>query len=368
MGNVGERPAMDERRRALQRLYEVGRQRLLQERRHRAMRLEIAGMKRRALARIGGDDVSQPRLEVFEIAREAEDGHHLGGDGDVETGFARIPVADAAERTDDLAQRTIVDVHHVAPHHAPPVEPQFVAPIEMVVDQRGEQIVGRGDGVQVAGEMKIDVLHRHDLGITAARRAALHAEGRTEARFAQTQHRALAELIERVGEADRRRRLALARGGRRHGGNQHELAVRPVLQRADIVERDLRLVVPVRLEVLRRDAELFARHLDNRALLRSLRDFDVGFRIDVLCGRHRARPFWPSFRTFPAPVLPCPALRINRSASRRHRAARAGVFHRFPNTGEYPNRAGRNSQFPYLAGLQHPKNVASDACGATGGR
>ena len=74
-----------------------------------------------------------------------------------------------------------------------------------------EQVVGERDGVEVAGEMEVDVLHRHDLRVAAAGRAALHAEHRPERRLAQADHRLLADLVERVAEADRGRGLALAR-------------------------------------------------------------------------------------------------------------------------------------------------------------
>ena len=51
-----------------------------------------------------------------------------------------------------------------------------------------------------------------------------------------------------------------------------------LLQRLDEVHRHLGLVVAVGLEVLRRDAELLARDVDDRPLLGGLRDFDVGLR------------------------------------------------------------------------------------------
>ena len=108
-------------------------------------------------------------------------------------------------------KRAIVHVHDAAPGHAAAVDAERIAPVDVVVDQRREQVVRRGDGVEVAGEMEVDVLHRHDLGIAAAGRAALHAEGRAEARLAQAQHRLLADVVERVGEADRGGGLALAR-------------------------------------------------------------------------------------------------------------------------------------------------------------
>ena len=54
----------------------------------------------------------------------------------------------------------------------------------MVVEHGGEQVVRRADGVKVAGEVQVDVLHRHDLRVAAAGRAALASEYRAERRLA----------------------------------------------------------------------------------------------------------------------------------------------------------------------------------------
>jgi len=67
-------------------------------------------------------------------------------------------------------------------------------------------------------------------------------KARTHARLAQAQHRLFADQVQRVAEPDRRRRLAFAGRGRGDGGHQDQLGVGPGGQRADIVERDLRLV------------------------------------------------------------------------------------------------------------------------------
>jgi len=47
------------------------------------------------------------------------------------------------------------------------VDLQPVAVVDVVVQQRGQQVVGEFDGVEVAGEVEVDVFHRHDLGISA---------------------------------------------------------------------------------------------------------------------------------------------------------------------------------------------------------
>ena len=118
MRDIGERAAVDEGRRAFQRLHQIRRDRFLQQRRHRAVRLEVLGADRLTLAGIGDDDVAEPLLEVVEVLGEAEDRHDFRGDRDVEAGFARIAVGDAAERADDLAQRAVVHVHDAAPGDA----------------------------------------------------------------------------------------------------------------------------------------------------------------------------------------------------------------------------------------------------------
>ncbi len=196
------------------------------------------------------------------------------------------PLATPPSEDTICAQRAVVHVHDAAPHHAALVDVERVAPVDVIVEQRGEQVVGRRDGVEVAGEVQIDVLHRHDLRVTAAGRAALHAEGRTEARLAQAQHRLLADVVERVGQADRGGRLALARRRRRDRRHQDQLAVLLRLQRLDVVHRHLGLVVAIGLEVLRGDAELFLGEVDDRPLLGGLGNFNVGLRRLMLRGGH----------------------------------------------------------------------------------
>ena len=132
---------------------------------------------------------------------------------------------------DDLAQRAVVHVHHALPGDAAHVDAERVALMDVVVDQRRQQVVRRRDGVEVAGEMQVDVLHRHHLGIAAAGGAALDAEARPERGLAQAEHRLLADAVQRVAEPDRGRGLALARRRRGDRGDQDQLAVRLVLQR-----------------------------------------------------------------------------------------------------------------------------------------
>ena len=65
---------------------------------------------------------------------------------------------------------------------------ELVAVHQMAVDHGREQVVGHADGVDVAGEVEVEVLHGHDLRVAAAGGAALDAEHRAQRGLAQGEH------------------------------------------------------------------------------------------------------------------------------------------------------------------------------------
>src|SRR5690606_33896697 len=104
------------------------------------------------------------------------DRHDLRRDDDVETRFARVAVARPTQADYRVAQRAVVDVEHAPPGDAAHIDAQRVAVVDVVVDHRGQQVGRHGDRREVAGEVQVDVLHRHDLRVAAACGPALHAE------------------------------------------------------------------------------------------------------------------------------------------------------------------------------------------------
>ena len=220
----------------------------------------------------------QPLLQILDTGRQTEDGHDLRGHDDVEAVLARIAVRGSSEPNDDLAQGAVVHIDHAPPGNPAHVKAELVALVDVVVDERRQEIVGECDRGEVTREVQVDVLHWNDLRMAAAGRASLHAEDGPEGRLAQTDDRFLADAVERIAQADRGRGLAFTcgrRGDRRH---EDQLAVGPVLQRADIAQRDLGLEPAVRLEVLLGDAEPLFRESENRLHFGSLRNLDIGRR------------------------------------------------------------------------------------------
>ena len=124
--------------------------------------------------------------------------------------------------------RVRVDVELVAVHH-------------VRVEERREQVVGGRDRVHVAGEVEVEILHRHDLRVAGSGRAALDAEDGAERGLADAQERLLADGAHALRERDRGRRLALAGLGRRDRRDADDLAVGLSFSRSSTERRILAL-------------------------------------------------------------------------------------------------------------------------------
>ena len=195
MRDVRERPCVDERRLALDRLHEVGLDRVLEQNGHRAGDLQILGGHRGSLDARRDGDRAQAVPEIVPVAGHREQRHHLGGGRDVEPALARerCVLADADR---DPAQDAVLDVEAPAPGDRGRVDAELVSVDEMRVDRRREQVVGGGDRMQVTGEVEVDVLAGDDLGTAGSGASTLCAERRPDRRLSEANERALADLAE----------------------------------------------------------------------------------------------------------------------------------------------------------------------------
>jgi hypothetical protein len=123
--------------------------------------------------------------------------------------------------------------------------------------------------VEVAREVQVEDLHRHDLAVAAARRPALDPEGRAHRRLADRHRRPLSDVGERLPEADRGGGLALAERGGGDGGDHDVLGPAPVGQLVDRRKLDLGDVLAVGLHEVGPDAHALgdvAQGLERRGL------------------------------------------------------------------------------------------------------
>ena len=261
VGDVREGTAVNECRRTLKRLHKVRLQRVFQECAHGTLSIQLASGDGLVGTRVANDNAGQALFEVGNARSQAENSHDFGSDGDIKTvltGHARSLSAHAAH---DMAQLAIVHVDHALPCDATHVEPERVALVNVVVDHGGKQIVRSTNGMEVAREVQIDVLHGNDLGVSAASGAALNAEYGTERRLAQRDQSVFANATHGVGQTDRSGRFAFARRRRVNGRNQYELAGSMSFVGKQVVV-DLRLVVAVLFEILLGHASTLGDHGD----------------------------------------------------------------------------------------------------------
>ena len=87
--------------------------------------------------------VAQPLLQILDRVRQTKDRHHLRGHYDVETVLSREAVSGTAQRGGDVAQCAIVHVHHPPPGDPAHVNRKLVAVMDMVVEQRRQQVVAK---------------------------------------------------------------------------------------------------------------------------------------------------------------------------------------------------------------------------------
>ena len=239
------------------------------------MHFEVGGTQGLAVARFGHHDAAKPFLQVGQRRRQAKNRHHFRRHDDVKAVLPRVAIARPTKAHRDIAQRAVVHVHHALPGDAAHVNAQRVAVVDVVVDRRGQQIVGRGNGRKVAREVQVDVFHRHHLRIAATRRATLHAKHGAEARLAQRDHGFFADEVQRVAKADRSGGFALTRRRGADRSHQYQLAVGTVAQRGEVSQVDLGLGVAVRHEVRVGNAQAILRQVGDAAQRGALGDFNV---------------------------------------------------------------------------------------------
>ena len=275
MGDVGEGAAMHERRVVLERLDQVRLDGILEQRGAGTLGLDVGNGDRLAGAAVGDDDAAEAGLEVVKVGGQAEHCHDLGGDGDVEAVLAADAVTGGAEAVDHVAELTVVHVDAAAPNDVVEVDVELVALLDVVVEHSGEQVVGSTDGVEVAGEVQVDVLHGDDLGIAAARSATLDAKHGAQRRLTQAEHGALADLAQCIMQANRRGGLALASRRGVDGRHEDKLCLHGlILVGMDV---DLGLVVTIGLARRPVDTSLLGYFLDRQHRC-FLCDLDIGLR------------------------------------------------------------------------------------------
>ena len=141
-------------------------------------------------------DATYTFFEVFHIACQTEYSHNLRCRCYVEPCLCRDAIAGTAQSGNDIAQRAVVDIEHPAPHHFFQPYAGGTVLIEIVVEQCGNQVIGRCHGVEVARKVQVDIFRGQYLCISATGSTAFHSEARPERRLTQSDDCLLAYIVQ----------------------------------------------------------------------------------------------------------------------------------------------------------------------------
>ena len=255
MGNVGKRSAMDNGRGVFQGLHQVGFNGILHQHGHSPFAAQLMYMHRVAVQVAADNNAAEPGFQVFQVLGQAQDGHDFRSHGNGESVLTGEAADFAAQAHYHVAQGTIVHVHNPAPGDLAGIQTQGVAVMDMVIDHGRQQVVGCGNGMHITGKMQVDVIHRYNLGITAAGCTALNTEDRSQGRFPQSYYGLLAHFVQSLGQANAGSGFAFASWGGSNGRNQDQFPIGFVLQAFQHIQGDFGFVVAILYQLFRQDSQ-----------------------------------------------------------------------------------------------------------------
>ena len=179
MGDVGERTAMYECRRAFRGLHQVRVDGILQQDGDGSSHTQFLHCKGGTVEAETEDDVLDATAQVVLILSQAEDSHDFRSGCDVEARLLCHAVGARSQAGHDAAQGAVVHVEYTPPNDFLQPETVSLMLVKVVVEQGRNHVMGRGDGVEVACKVQVDFLHGQYLRIAAACRPTLHAEAGT---------------------------------------------------------------------------------------------------------------------------------------------------------------------------------------------
>ena len=142
MRDVRKRATVNERGVVFQCLYKVWLHRVFQQNGHSTVGFNIATEHRGSITTISHNHVAQTVLQILKVLRKTKDRHNFRCHSDVKTTLTREAVCDPTEVHVDLTQGPVVHVQNATPCDTTDVDLKHVAPVNMVIHHRSQQVVG----------------------------------------------------------------------------------------------------------------------------------------------------------------------------------------------------------------------------------
>ena len=229
VGDVSKRAAMDHHRSMFRGLNQIRLQGILEDHAKGSDAIEFSCKNRFPGTVVTDHNPSKPLPKIFHILGQGHDRHHLGSRNDIETGGMGESIKFGTQSCFTISQLTVADIKGSAPGHTIRVEVQRVIEMHRIVHHGREQIVSSRNGVQISGEVHVDVFHWQHLRVTPSCCTSLDAEGWPHAGFPESQGVFNTKFPECLGQSDGGACFPFSSRSRSHGRDQNQFAVWAIL-------------------------------------------------------------------------------------------------------------------------------------------
>ena len=180
MSNIRKRSAVHNGRSILQSLNKIRLNSLFEQNGHCSVCFYVSAINGLTVICVGNKNIAEPFLQIKYITAQAQHRHYLACNGNAKMVLTRHAVKFSAERYNNTAKSPVIHIKASFNLNSSGVDIKFVTLLKRIVEHGTHKIIGRSYCMHIARKMKINVLHRNDLGISAACRSALNSENRTE--------------------------------------------------------------------------------------------------------------------------------------------------------------------------------------------
>ena len=176
--DIRKRAAMHEGCRIFRCLHQIGMDGIFQQHGYGTGHTEVFYRKRLTVISESEEDVFDASAEVFHVTGQTKDSHDFRSGSDVESRLHGDAVRLGSQSGDNVTQRTVVHIENPAPKNFFQSETVCLILIQVIVEQRGNHVVCRGDRVKITRKMEVDLIHRKHLCISSSGSSPLHPEAR----------------------------------------------------------------------------------------------------------------------------------------------------------------------------------------------
>ena len=183
MSDVSERSTMNDSRSSFQSLNQVRFQSIFQKCCHSTFSMKVTSGYRFLLSYfticITNDDSCKSLLKVCNITCQTQNCHDLRCNSDIISVLSRHSIGLSAKSVYYITKLTVIHIYTSSPSDLSRVDVQCISLEDMVVDHCCQQVVSCTNRMEVTGEMKVDILHRNNLCVSAACCSTFYSEYRS---------------------------------------------------------------------------------------------------------------------------------------------------------------------------------------------